>query len=503
MSNRQNSVWLLFFKAVINGLLFAVPFIWDQVFFLIFFAFVQLFLTLNKLEFAKHQLAYSFMLVVVWHSITMHWVHFNDFPWWVGLIAIFISCLVTFSALFIYCCCINRLAIKRDYKYFLFILAWIFIEWLSFEWELAFPFHVLGYYLGDAAPLIYWYQYTGVLGGSLWILLVNIAIIKLLDKKAAKISKWGYLLLAIVPLGVSAKLYFSPTNTNRSEKILVVATKKEENHKNTVFRDAFYRVSAAIDKDVFLVVCPESSCYLPASSFPHNFYFSTIKRTFKQQAPRAGIIFGATTQDIKGGPSFSNKGLFNMAIHCDTSGLVAFRNKTQLAPFGEFIPYEKFFGKIFDIKKIVPNPLIYKSEYDNIFTIHNIQILPLICYELYFSSYIAEYLRKGDIGLIAAISDDNCIYEPVFGQQLVRMSRTQAVSFHKSVVKSTNHGISLIISPKGEIMARSGFNTSEIIGAEVPINNKLTLYGKYGDAVICLLCLALLLPVKIMIRYEK
>ena len=310
MSNRQNRIWLLCFRAVVNGLLFAVPFMWDQLFFLIFFAFVQLFLTLNKLDLTKYQLAYSFMLVVVWHSATMHWVYFNDLPWWVGIMAIAISGLITFSPLFIYCCCISKLAIKNDYKYFLFILAWIFIEWLSFEWELAFPFHVLGYYLGNAPFLIYWYQYTGVLGGSVWILLVNIAIIKLLDKKASKISKWGYSFLAIAPLAASTKIYFSPTATNRSEKILVVATKKEGAYSSAAFRDVFYRASAAIDKDVFLVVCPESIGHLPASSFPHNSYFSAIKRTFKQQAPRAGVIFGATTQDIKGSPSFSDKGLF-------------------------------------------------------------------------------------------------------------------------------------------------------------------------------------------------
>jgi apolipoprotein N-acyltransferase len=443
------------------------------------------------------------MLVVVWHSITMHWVHSDDFFWWVGLVAIFIACLVTFSSLFIYCCYINKLAIKKGYKYFLFILVWIFVEWLTFEWKLAFPFHVLGYYLGNTPFLIHWYQYTGVLGGSVWILLVNIAIIKLLDKKATKISKCGYFFLAIVPLGVSAKIYFSPASTSRSEKVLVVATKKERGYSNTVFRDALDRISASIDKDVFLVICPESICYLPTSSFPHNFYFSAIKQTFKQQAPRASIIFGATTQDVKGRPSFSYKGLFNMAICCDTSGLVFFRNKMQLAPFGEFIPYEKFFGKIFDIKKIVPNPLIYKSEYDNIFTINNVQILPLICYELYFSNYIAEYIRKRNIELIVAISNDYYIYKPVFAQQLIRMSRTQAISFHKSVVKSTNHGISLIISPKGEIVASSNFNASEIISAEVSISNKLTLYGKYGNAVACLLCLALLFPMKIMSHYEE
>jgi apolipoprotein N-acyltransferase len=366
MSSLQNRVWLLCFMAAINGLLFVIPFVWDQFFFLIFLAFIQFFLLLDKIESTKYQVVYSFILVIVWHFITMRWVHSDDIPWWGSLASIFISCLITFSSFFIYCCCINKLTIKKNYKYFLFILVWIFVEWLSFEWELAFPFHVLGYYLGNTPFLIHWYQYTGVLGGSIWILLVNIAIIKLLDKKTAKISKWGYAFLAIAPLGISTKMHFLPIDATRSEKILVVATKKGDGYGNTAFHDTFDRISTVLDREVFLVVCPESFCYLPASSFPHNHYFSAIKRTLKQRAPYAGIIFGATTQDVKGKPSFSYTGLFNMVICCDTSGLVAFRNKTRLASFGEFIPYKKLFGKIPNIKTIVANPLVYKNEYDNI-----------------------------------------------------------------------------------------------------------------------------------------
>jgi apolipoprotein N-acyltransferase len=127
----------------------------------------------------------------------------------------------------------------------------------------------------------------------------------------------------------------------------------------------------------------------------------------------------------------------------------------------------------------------------------------LICYELYFGNQIAKYTQKGDVELIAVTSNDYYIREPIFVQQLIRMARTQAISFRKSIVKSTNQGISLIISPKGEIVATSNFNTSEVISAKVSISNELTPYGKYGNVVAALLCLALLLPMKILDYYEK
>ena len=57
---------------------------------------------------------------------------------------------------------------------------------------------------------------------------------------------------------------------------------------------------------------------------------------------------------------------------------VNFRNKRTLVPFGEFIPYEKVFGNIPNINNIVTLSLKSKPEYDNMFTVGNTKVLPLI-----------------------------------------------------------------------------------------------------------------------------
>jgi apolipoprotein N-acyltransferase len=497
--SRKFQILFFVFASTINGLLFAVPFIVDKLFFLLFIAFVPLFLITEKLKSVRGQLLYAFILVIVWQFTTMCWIHSEYLPLWSSVAAIFLSGTITFISFLIYFCGINRLTVKKKYKYFLFILVWISVEWLSFEWELAFPFHTLGYYLGNISFLVQWYQYTGVLGGTIWILFINITILNLLDLTVAKITKWGYAALAIIPVVLSIGLYFTPMPIGHTEKIVALNIENDIDYtNNNTFRDALHCISDNIDEKVFLVVCPEGICYLPSSSFPYNTYFSSIKNMLRQRAPQASVIFGATTQDVRQGGTFNNNKLLNVAIYCNADGFINFRNKIRLVPFGEFIPYECIFGKIPTINTIVTTPRIYKNEYDSVVVINDVRTVTLICYELYFSNIIAKYVREDNVELLISISNDYIMYAPIFAEQLIRMARVQAITFCKSVVKSTSRGISLMISPKGQILAISKFNASGIISAQVPINNTITLYGKYGNSMAYLFLLILFFVVFIV-----
>ena len=386
----------------------------------------------------------------------------------------------------------------------MFIFIWVSVEWLFFEWELAFPFHTLGYYLGNFPSIIQWYQYTGVLGGTVWILFINIVILYLLDSLCSAKRKIVYAVIAAIPLLLSVSLYLIPTTPNRSEKIVVLNVADDKPYaKNELFQDVITQLASHIDSSVFLAVCPESICYLPHTSFPVNTYFSAIKRILKRQAPRANVIFGGTTQDVKGEVAFSDRAIYNIAMCCDTSGMFAFRNKTRLVPFGEFVPYRFIFDKIPFVDTIVPNPILHKSEYDIVFEVDDVYILPLICYELYFSNLIAKHTRNKNIGLLVAISNDYILQKPVYSLQPIRMSRVQAVTFDKSVVKSATHGVSLIISPKGNILARSAFNSFEAISAEVAINDHRSLYAKYGNYMAYLFLFVLFILTFLVNYYEK
>jgi apolipoprotein N-acyltransferase len=484
---------------IINGLIFVIPFLWDNFFFLIFTSFTLLFWATDKIKSLGLQLLYVSIVIIIWKFSVMHWIYSDDLPLWSSIVAILITCVTAFIPFLLYFYIINKLCIPTYCKYFLFAFVWISIEWLTFEWELAFPFHTIGYYLGNAPVLIQWYQYIGVLGGSAWILFINIAVLKWLDIKAIKTVKWGYVIIAVIPIVVSVWLYLSQETPKRTEKLLAVSVKFDKEHTdNNTFHNTLTLLSSALDTHVFLAVCPESICYLPSTSFPHNTYFSSIKKVLKQQAPEAGVVFGASTQDIQGEASFHNKNYFNMALCCNVTGWVGFRNKVRLVPFGEFIPYKAFLGRVPSISSLVKEPLIYKDKYDLTISINGIEILPLICYELYFYNIIAKHIQNTNIALLVAISNDHAISQPIFAQQLIRMTKVQAISFQKSIIKSAEFGISLIISPQGKTLAQSKHNTSETISTEAPINNSRTLFGKHGNYMAYLFTLILFLLISLL-----
>lgn len=56
------------------------------------------------------------------------------------------------------------------------ICFWIAYEYLHQEWELAFPWMNLGNGFASTHQLIQWYEYTGVYGGTLWVLVVNVLV---------------------------------------------------------------------------------------------------------------------------------------------------------------------------------------------------------------------------------------------------------------------------------------------------------------------------------------
>lgn len=55
-----------------------------------------------------------------------------------------------------------------------FIAFYIAMEFLHQSWDLSFPWMTLGNGLAGMHQLAQWYEYTGVYGGSCWILLSNI-----------------------------------------------------------------------------------------------------------------------------------------------------------------------------------------------------------------------------------------------------------------------------------------------------------------------------------------
>jgi len=59
------------------------------------------------------------------------------------------------------------------------IFFWIGFEYFHFHWELSWPWLNIGNTFAIVPEIVQWYSYTGILGGALWILMLNLLIFKI------------------------------------------------------------------------------------------------------------------------------------------------------------------------------------------------------------------------------------------------------------------------------------------------------------------------------------
>ena len=59
------------------------------------------------------------------------------------------------------------------------LVAWVSMEYFHLNWDLSWPWLTLGNGFANIPSIVQWYEFTGVLGGSLWILLTNFFIFKI------------------------------------------------------------------------------------------------------------------------------------------------------------------------------------------------------------------------------------------------------------------------------------------------------------------------------------
>ena len=60
------------------------------------------------------------------------------------------------------------------------------MEYFHLNWQFSWPWLTLGNVFSTVTEFVQWYEYTGVLGGTLWILSINILIFLYIKNKLAK-----------------------------------------------------------------------------------------------------------------------------------------------------------------------------------------------------------------------------------------------------------------------------------------------------------------------------
>ena len=155
------------------------------------------------------------------------------------------------------------------------------------------------------------------------------------------------------------------------------------------------------------------------------------------------LVFGVNIQD-----SDSDKFYNSMIVVNNNLEPIYRYNKKKLVPFGEFVPFNSFLEK-FGLKKITQGYGSFsKGEQQSNFIYNNINILPLICYEVIFP----QLLNVSKSNLIINISEDAWFGDSIGPHQHFSKAIFRAVENNTYLIRSANKGISAFIDNKGRII---------------------------------------------------
>jgi apolipoprotein N-acyltransferase len=163
-------------------------------------------------------------------------------------------------------------------------------------------------------------------------------------------------------------------------------------------------------------------------------------------------------------------------------------DKFHLVPFGEYLPYEKFFASL-GLTKVVgiegsfstgdgPHTLIVPGAPP---------AGPLICYEILFPGEVVGAQRPG---WFVNVTDDSWFGPWAGPMQHLLVARMRAIEEGVPVARAANTGISAVIDPLGRVRAHLGLDRTGVLDASLPAIIDPTPYARSGDYGFWLLVLA-------------
>jgi apolipoprotein N-acyltransferase len=152
--------------------------------------------------------------------------------------------------------------------------------------------------------------------------------------------------------------------------------------------------------------------------------------------------------------------------------------KIHLVPFGEYVPWWAFPGKVGKITAEVGDFLPGKSV--KVARTPEGVIGIFICYEAIFPQLVRKFAADG-AGVLVNISDDGWYGDSSAPFQHFEMARFRAIENGRFVLRGTNNGITAIVDPYGRVRKEIPRNQFGILTGHFRYLSKKTFYTRYGD----------------------
>ncbi len=470
---------------------------------LIFFGFCPL---LFIAEFSNKKTNYFwhvFLALLIWNASTTWWI-WNSTD--VGSIAAIIA-----NSLMMCLPWIGFFAVKKrsgkTFGYVALVVFWMLFEYIHLNWQLSWPWLTLGNVFASHPEWIQWYEFTGVSGGTLWIIVTNILIYELIvsirnKELLSKILLRSIVLLIFPLLSSFFNLFYylqHTFNKPATSNIIIVQPnidpfKKFESSNAAKQIDILINLSEQqIDSATKLVVWPETAMSVVEwqSNVRDNILYKPVFE-FVNRHPDISLISGIETLKAYANADASATAkqredgtfvdAFNAAVLIKANQKLVFYNKSKLVPGVESLPtFLKFMGPVFE--KFGGSSGSYgRSDASSIFHSENNPYFaaPIICYESIYGEYVSSYVAKG-ANVLTIITNDGWWGNTPGHKQHLEYARLRAIETRRWVARSANTGISAVIDDKGNIIQTQDWNKPAFLKYPIPISEEITFYVRFGD----------------------
>ena len=442
----------------------------------------------------------SYLAFLTWNVATTWWV-WNATP---AAIAAWVLNALFMAIVFIAFHLTKKKVCNKPLGNFFLIPYWIAFEYLTYLWAAKWPWLNLGNVFSTRIEWIQWYEYTGVVGGTLWILLVNILIANIIihfkarNTKPLLINIGAEAVILLVPILISTYVYKHYEDQGTDTEVIVVQQNCDP--WNEQFDSQFY--DQVIQNNINLslpLVTPNTRFVVSSeSAIQEGIWLHEIDKAralntlhdYVRRFPQMAFVIGGTTyewvpkgmeDDFPARPLSNGKYYYchNSALLIDTVN-VQHRNKSQLTPGVEAIPEWMGFLKNFSITMGIARGTLKTDAESKVMSFGKHKVGAAICYESAFGEYVSSFCKKG-ADLLFVITNDGWWGDTPGYKQHFEFSKLRAIECRRCIARSANTGRSGFINQRGDVLQQTQYWVPDAIRETLKANTHVTFYAKHGD----------------------
>ncbi|MBK8340060.1 MAG: apolipoprotein N-acyltransferase [Flavobacteriales bacterium] len=416
-----------------------------------------------------------------------------------------------------------------------FVALWLSGEWAHMRWDLQWPWLTLGNGFASRPEWVQWYEVTGHLGGSLWVLLSNLLILRVLlawqRGEAPLVARYRALaavVLIMVPIATSWVRYITWEEQGPAIEVVVVQPNIDPYSEKFGGVDPLAQLDgmlaqadAVITDSTRLILMPETALQEASGLYIEDDGSLLLKglwendldasgsvqriRTWLGKYPNASVLTGmsssrlyragetpsATARPVRNSDSWFDAA--NSALFVSPLTPAGVYHKSKLVAGVELLPFEQLLGSL-DALSIDMGGTTgslaqqvdreFFSPADSAFS-----AAPVICYESVFGDFVADYVRQG-ADLIAILTNDAWWGNSSGYHQHLAYARLRAIETRRAVARSANTGVSCFINQRGDVSQNTAWWTPAAIRGNVHLNRESTFFVRRGELLAFLALLA-------------